>query len=335
MRLSASYVVRRLFVFVLTIWAAASLNFLILRLAPGDPVGAILSRMSQQGASVSGSDQIIHRYRKLFGLDETLLVQYGRYLRSLLHFDLGVSLSNFPTPVTDIIGRALPWTIGLLLAATFISFVVGNLLGALLVWRATPRAAKLFLPPMMIVAAVPYYLLAILLVYILGFRISAFPVSGTERVGATEAFGLHKTLDIAYHSMLPASSIVLSAVGGWMLGMRAMMVGVLDADYLTLAEAKGLKQRRIFVRYAMRNAILPQVTGLALSLGLILSGAVLVEVIFSYPGVGYLLYQAIQNADYTLIQGITFILVLAVAVATLVLDLAYPLLDPRISYRRR
>jgi peptide/nickel transport system permease protein len=333
MRLSVSYIVRRLLVFVVTIWAAASLNFVIPRLAPGDPVAAMLARMSQQGASVAGSGEIIAGYRELFGLDDSLLVQYLKYLWALAQFDLGLSLANFPTPVIDIIGNALPWTIGLLMASTLVAFVVGNTLGALLVWRATPRAARAFLPPLMIVAALPYYLLAILLLYFLAFRLSLFPVSGTE--GVSTKAGLERMLDIAYHSILPGLSIVLSAIGGWMLGMRAMMVGVVHSDYLTLAEAKGLSQRRVFLRYAVRNAILPQVTGLAISLGLILSGAVLVEVVYSYPGVGFLLYRAVQNADYTLIQGITFILVVSVAVATLVLDLVYPLLDPRITYGKR
>lgn len=333
--MTAAYLARRLLVFLLIIWVAASINFIIPRLAPGDPIAAMVGRMSQQGASVEGSAQIIESYRKQFGLDDPLPLQYVKYLWALARFDLGPSLSNFPTPVSDIIARALPWTIGLLAVATLIAFGLGTLFGALLVWRGTPRATQLFFPPLMVLAAIPYYLLAIILLYLLAFQLGWFPTGGTARIGARGGWSLDTVLDVALHSVLPALSIVLSAVGGWMLGMRAMMVGVIGADYLMLAEAKGLTQGRIFLRYAVRNAILPQVTGLAISLGTIVSGAVLVEVIFSYPGVGFLLYRAIQNADYTLIQGITFILVLAVGAVILILDLAYPLLDPRISYQGR
>jgi peptide/nickel transport system permease protein len=314
---------------------AASLNFIIPRLAPGDPVAAMLGRMAQQGASVQGSASIIEHYRQQFGLDDPFAVQYLKYLWALLRFDLGPSLSNFPTPVTEIILRALPWTIGLLALATLIAFGLGTLFGALLVWRATPRAVRLGLSALTVLGAIPYYLLAIMLLYLLAFQWDLFPIGGTAQVGGAGQFGLARLADIALHSVLPALSIVLSAIGGWMLGMRAMMVGVIGSDFLTLAEAKGLSQWRIFLRYAVRNAILPQVTGLAISLGSIVSGAVLVEVIFSYPGVGFLLYRAIQNADYTLIQGITFILVVSVGVAILILDLVYPLLDPRITYQRR
>ena len=332
--MSVSYLGLRLLIFLLIVWVAASLNFIIPRLAPGDPVAAMLGRMSQQGASVEGSAQIIERYREQFGLDEPIFIQYIKYLGALARLDLGVSLSNFPTPVLSIILRSLPWTIALLTVSTLIAFTLGTLLGALLIWRSTPQAIKVLLPPLTVLAAVPYYLLAIVLLYLLAFRLNIFPVGGTTQIGSTGEFSLATILDVTHHSILPALSIVLSAVGGWMLGMRAMMVGVIGADFLTLAEAKGLKERSIFLRYALRNAILPQITGLAISLGSIASGAVLVEVIFSYPGIGFLLYRAIQNADYTLIQGITFILVLSVGAAILILDLIYPILDPRITYGR-
>lgn len=333
--MTLSYLLRRLLTFVVVVWAAASLNFLVLRLAPGDPVSAMLTRMAQQGASVAGSGQIIARYREAFGLDESLVVQYVSYISSLLRLDLGISLGQFPSAVSDIIGRAMPFTVVLLTTATLISFVVGNLLGALLAWGRTPRWARTLAGPVMVLGAIPYYLLAVLLLFVFAFSLRWFPLGGAATIGGDTALSVERLLDMGYHSVLPAMSIVLSSLGGWMLGMRAMMVGVLENDYLTLAEAKGLPQRRIFLWYAMRTAILPQVTGLALYLGSVVSGAVLVEVIFSYPGVGFLLFQAIQTADYTLILGITFFLVVAVGLAILILDLIYPLLDPRISYERR
>jgi len=330
--MTVAYIGRRVAVFLLVVWVAATLNFVIPRFAPGDPIGAMLSRMAQQGASVAGSAEIIARYRAEFGLDEPLAVQYLKYLWALGHLDLGISLANFPASVSEVIVRALPWTIGLLVTATVLSFLIGNFLGGLMAWPGAPRWTRLVTAPMLLFAAIPYYLLAILLLFVFAFGLRWFPVSGVSSIGSGISLDPAGLLDIAYHSVLPAASIVVAAVGGWMLGMRAMMIGVLESDYLTLAEAKGLSPGRIFLWYAMRNAILPQVTGLALYLGTAVSGAVLVEVIFSYPGVGLLLFQAIQNADYTLIQGITFILVVSVSLGILILDLVYPFLDPRITY---
>lgn len=333
--MTAGYVARRVGLFLVMAWVAASLNFVVLRLAPGDPVSAMLAQMQRQGGSVAGSAEIIAAYRATFGLDEPLATQYLRYLAALARFDLGPSLTSFPTPVLEIIGRALPWTVGLLVTATLIAFVLGTVLGALMAWRKDSGLAQVVLPPLMVLAAIPYYLLAIVLVSTLAFALPIFPASGTQRIAAVGQPWLAEVADVAYHSILPALSIVLSALGGWMLGMRALTVGVLGSEYLVLAEAKGLAPRRVFFQYALRNAVLPQLTNLAISLGTVASGAVLVEVIFSYPGLGLLLLQAIQNADYTLIQGVTFLLVLTVGLAILALDLLYPILDPRISYERR
>ena len=330
--MTLSYLARRLPVFFGVVWAAATLNFVIPRLAPGDPVAAILSQLTRQGASVAGSAEIIASYRATFGLDDPLPIQYLRYLGALARFDLGPSLTYFPTPVGEIVAGALPWTLGLLVSATLIAFGLGTVLGALLVWRGTPRLTRTLLPPLMVLGAIPYYLIAMVLLSLFAFGLPLFPAAGTQRVGEASASGLGSIVDIVYHSVLPALSIVAATIGGWMLGMRGTLVGVLGSDFLVLAEAKGLPRRRIFLHYAVRNAILPQVTGLAIALGSVVSGAVLVEVVFSYPGLGLLLLRAIQNSDYTLIQGITFFLVVAVGVAILALDLLYPLLDPRISY---
>jgi peptide/nickel transport system permease protein len=331
---SAGYVLRRLAVFLVIVWVAASINFVILRLAPGDPVAGILVRIAQQGGSFAGGDEIIRSYRQTFGLDEPFLVQYVRFVASFVQFDFGPSLSNYPTPVSTIIGAALPWTIGLLAVSTMIAFGLGTFMGALLAWHGTPEILRATLPFLMLVAAVPYYLLAILLLAVFAYGLHLFPAAGTAPIGGLDATGLTRLGQILGSSFLPGLSLVLGGLGGWMLGMRGLMVGVLGSDYLMLAEAKGLSSRRILFRYAIRNAILPQITVLALALGSIVSGAVLVEVIFSYPGLGSTLYQAIQNSDYTLIQGITFLLVVAVGVGILILDLAYPLLDPRIRYDR-
>jgi peptide/nickel transport system permease protein len=187
----------------------------------------------------------------------------------------------------------------------------------------------------MVLSAIPYYLLAILLLYALAFGLRLFPSSGTAEIGSSPEPSFSHWMDILRHSVLPALSIILASIGGWVLSMRGLMVSVMGEDYLALARAKGLPDRVIFLRYALRNAILPQITVLAIALGQVVTGAALVEIIYSYPGIGYQLYRSIGNADYTMIQGITFILVLAVAAAVLILDLLLPRLDPRISYQRR
>ena len=335
MRIPISYIVRRLMLFFFIIWATASLNFLLPRLAPGDPVSAMVSRMSKVGATTIGSDKLIAHYRELFGLGLPLPVQYVRYLREIGQFNLGYSLAYFPATVMEIISRALPWTVGLLLTATIISFVLGTLLGALIVWRPNAHVASVVSTLLMVLSAIPYYLLAILLLYALAFWLKILPAGGTGEIGKIAPEGFSNWADIIRHSILPALSIVLASIGGWALSMRSLTVSVMGEDYLNLARAKGLPDRQIFLRYALRNAILPQITVLAIALGQVVSGAALVEIIYSYPGVGYQLYRAIGNADYSLIQGITFILVVTVAVAILVLDLLYPYLDPRISYQRR
>jgi peptide/nickel transport system permease protein len=335
--MNIQYLLRRLGIFVLIIWVASTINFIIPRLAPGDPMGAILTQMQVQGATVANSAEIIAAFRLRFGLDDPIYVQYARYLWALMRLDLGYSIAYFPARVTDIVSNSLPYTIGLLSVTTILTFVLGVLAGALLVWRTTPRIARAVITFFMILAPIPYFLLAIILVSTLSFSLGLFPMSGVVSVGrmAREGFDLGYWLDVLYHSMLPALSIILAGVGGWTLGMRGMMVTVLGEDYLTLAEAKGLRERRIFYAYAMRNAMLPQFTGLAISLGYVVSGATIVELIFSYPGMGYRLFQAINTSDFPVIQGITFMLVVSIAVAILVIDLIYPLLDPRITYERR
>lgn len=334
--MTIQYVLRRFGIFLLIIWTTATINFVVPRMAPGDPVQAILGRMQEQGATVENSAVLINAFRERFGLDDPVYLQYLKYLWAMVRFDLGYSLAHFPATVTDIIKTAMPYTIGLLTFTTFVTFTFGILAGALLVWRTTPGVAKAVISIFMILAPIPYYLLAMVFIFFFSFTLGIFPHSGITSVGrVSTGFTVSHVLDILYHSTLPALSIIVAGIGGWALGMRGMMVTVLGEDYLTLAEAKGLRDRRIFLRYALRNAMLPQFTGLAISLGFIVSGATLVEFIFSYPGMGYQLYQAITSSDFPVIQGITFFLVLAVATAIFVIDLIYPILDPRITYTRR
>jgi peptide/nickel transport system permease protein len=332
--MTLAYVLRRIGFFFLVVWFTATLNFAVIHLAPGDPTAAQIGRLQLAGANVQNGAEIIAHYRQQFGLDEPLLTQYWKYLLALAHLNLGYSIAHFPNTVSASIVAAAPWTIGLVLTSLLIAWTIGSILGALLVWRGVPRLFKGFLTPLMMLWAIPPYLLALLLIDIFAFRLHLFPSQGGQSAGSTNALTFSNTLDILEHALLPGLALVLSSLGGWMFGMRAMMVSVIGEDYLMLAEAKGLRRRRIFLRYAMRNAILPQITALAIQIGLVVSGVVLVEIVFSYPGLGYLLVQAVANTDYPLIEGITLILVISVAGAILLLDLLYPLIDPRINYRR-
>ncbi len=329
------YVVRRVGLFLLIVWIAATLNFLAPRLTGKDPIEQQLLRQTAQGGSVeAGIADISRVYRQKFGLDQPIWVQYGNYLVSVGTLDFGYSITNYPETVDDILLTALPWTIGLLLTATLLAFAIGSILGAIGGWPRAHAAVHWLMPPLLTFSAVPYYLLALVLLEIFAFQLRLVPIFGGYSAGTIPGLNPQFVLDVLGHSLLPALSIVLAGIGSWAVGMRAMMVGVQGEDFMLMAEAKGLKGSTIFLRYAVRNALLPQVTSLGLALGQILSGAVLVEVVFGYPGIGTVLYHAIRDFDYTVIQGVVLTVILAIAGATLVLDLAYPLLDPRIVYRR-
>jgi peptide/nickel transport system permease protein len=277
---------------------------------------------------------MVAEYDKKFGLSEPLWKQYFTYVGDMTRLDFNYSIANYPRRVSEIIGEALPWTIALLTTTTLLSWVIGGLLGAFLGWPRAPKILQFLMPPLLALSAIPFFLLGLVLIYVLAFRLRLFPLSGGYSIGTFPALTPSFVGDVLTHAMLPALSIVLVSIGGWALGMRAMMVTTRGEDYVTYADAKGLRGRTIFLRYAIRNALLPQTTALALALGQLISGAVLVEVIFSYPGVGTVLYNAIRGSDFYLVQGIVFILIVSIGVATLIPDLIYPVLDPRITYRR-
>jgi peptide/nickel transport system permease protein len=333
--LTRGYVFRRLGLFLLTIWLGATIIFIIPRLMPGDPVAGVIGRMMAQSGSVADAGKIIEAWRKRFGLDDPPLVQYIRYMGNTFTFDLNYSLAFFPSRVDEMIGRALPWTLGLLAVATVISFVLGNAIGALLGWRRTPSLVKNLLPFSLTFTSVPFFMLGMLLIYLFAYGLRWFDPNGAAGRGIEPGLTVEYILTVIHHAMLPAFAIVIASMGFWALGMRGMMITSDGEDYLILAQAKGLRPRRIFFRYAVRNAILPQVTALALSLGGIVGGAILVEYLFAYPGMGYLLYQGIVNSDFNLIQGVVFVLILTTSTAVLIIDLVYPILDPRITYQKR
>jgi peptide/nickel transport system permease protein len=330
------YVLKRFAVFLLVVWVAATVSFLMPRLAPVNPIRErLLQAVSFGGAGKTDMEKVVAYYESRFGLDQPLWKQYLRYLYDIARLDFGVSITNFPASAMSIILSALPWTLVLLTVSTLIAFSVGTLLGALLAWPRTPRALQFLVAPLLTLSSIPYYLLGLVLVFVLAFTVRLFPLSGGYTLGQAPDLSVSFLTDAAYHSVLPALSIVLAALGSWALGMRGMMVTTLGEDYITLAEAKGLSGRRIFSRYALRNALLPQTTSLALSLGFVVSGAVLVEVVFGYPGVGTVLYRAIQTFDYFLIYGIVIMIIISIGLVTFIIDLVYPLLDPRITYRRK
>ena len=329
------YVAKRFGMFLLIVWVAATVNFFLPRLGGQNPVRAALAAQAASGgAAQSGMEDMIAEYDKKFGLNEPLWKQYLTYAGDVLRLDFNYSIASYPQTVVYMIGRALPWTLGLLLTTTIISWVIGGLLGAFMGWPRSPRFLQYLMPPLLSLNAIPFFLLGLLLIYFLAFRLRLFPLSGGYTPGTFPALTPSFVRDVLAHSVLPALSIILVSIGGWALGMRAMMVTTQGEDYVTYADAKGLKGRTIFMRYAIRNALLPQTTALALALGQLITGALLVEVVFSYPGIGTVLFRAIRGSDFYLVQGIVFILIVSIGVATFILDLIYPLLDPRISYRK-
>jgi peptide/nickel transport system permease protein len=332
--LTKEYVIKRIGMFLITVWLGTSIVFFVPRMVPGDPVQAMVGRLMQEGADVENAEQIIEAWRARFGLDEPLMVQYFRYLYNSLTFNTGYSLAFFPTRVDDMVVRAIPWTLGLLSVATFISFILGNLIGALLAWRGTPRLVRMLLPISLTFTAIPAFMLGILLLYLFAFNLDLLPYGGAYERGLVPGWDWDFISSVLKHAILPAFAVVLVSMGSWALGMRGMMITTDGEDYMILAEAKGLSPTRIFWRYGIRNAILPQVTALGIALGSIAGGFVVVELIFTYPGMGYLLYRAILNTDYTLIQGIVFYVIVGVSLAVLILDMIYPLIDPRITFKR-
>lgn len=330
------YLIRRILFFFVIVWLAATVNFFLPRLSGQDPIrDKLMFEAATGGAVQAGLEEIIKTYEAKFGLDRPLYLQYFSYLADIARFDFNYSIAHFPNRVIDMFLAALPWTIGLLGTSFLLSFFIGTLLGALFGWPRAPKPIQWLFPPLITFHAIPYYLLGLVLLYVFAFWVRWLPSGGGYTRGTIPTPTVEFALDVVRHAILPALSIILAQIGGWALGMRAMMVTTRGEDYMIFAEAKGLSERTLFFRYAVRNAILPQVTGLALVLGYLISGAVLVEVVFQYPGIGTLLWRAIRETDYFLVQGIVFFSIVTIGVATLILDIIYPLLDPRIKYERK
>lgn len=319
------FFLRRFGFYLITFWAAVTINFFIPRIMPGDPVRALIAK--NQGRISTDAEAAL---RVLFGLDEqtTLWQQYLDYWGLILRGDLGISFAYFPTPVADVIAQAIPWTIGLVGIATIISFTIGTLIGSGIGWRRGTWADSL-LPISTFFSAVPYFWLALIAISIFSVTLGWFPASGSYDRSLVPTFSWEFIGSVIYYGTLPALTIVISSISGWILGMRNMMVTVSSEDYVTVAQAKGVSERSVLFGYAARNAILPQVSSFALSLGFIVGGTLVMEIVFSYQGIGYYLFTAVAAKDYPLMQGIFLVITVAVLFANIVADFIYGVLDPR------
>lgn len=322
------YLAQRLGFYVVTAWAAITMNFFIPRLMPGNPVEIILSKLQSGGAIIPQSET--KALEAAFGLNNhsSLLTQYFQYWAQLFHGNLGISIAEDPSTVLSVIKTGLPWTIGLIGTATIIAFVLGTVIGTLAAWR---RGSWLdvALPATAILQALPYFWVGLVAIEIFAVKLHWFPLSGGYDASLPTTWSSVFLGSVSVHAILPALTIVLTSMSGWMVGQRNQMITTLDQDYIMVAQAKGISQRRIMINYAARNAILPNFASFGVALGLVVGGSLIVEIVFSYPGIGYWLLQAVGSEDFSLMQGIFLIITLSVLIANFLADLCYVLLDPR------
>ncbi len=329
------YLIPRIVQFIVVIFIGTTVVFIIPRLTPADPIERQLGIIAARGQYMEPAAiaDIRKTLKELYGLEGGLLEQYATFWKRLVSGDFGPSFSQFPTPVTTLIAISIPWTLGLLLVSTLLSWTVGSMLGGLAgsFRRARwPRFLEIFA---MTVRPIPYYIMALFLVILFAYIIPICPMTGGYAVGGKMTFSLAFMLDLLRHALLPAFSLVFLGFGTWFLQMRSVTSIIVAEDYVTYAEAAGLPQSKIVFQYIVRNAILPQITGLALSLGFIFGGALITETVFSYPGVGTLLFNAVIGGDFNLIMGITIFSIVAIATAVFIIDLTYPRFDPRVRHR--
>lgn len=319
------YILRRLGFYLIAALVSLTLNFFIPRLGKGDPASALQARFQGQLDPSS-----LAAMKIAFGIsDDPIHIQFFAYVRNLLRGELGTSMAYFPAPVSEVIGQALLWTLVLAGLSVMFSFAVGTTLGVLSSWRRGSWLDSIAPPAFIFLGAFPYFWLAMFLLFTLGFVGGWFPIMHAYSDNLTPAFTWEFISDALHHAVLPAASIVMASLGGWLLGMRNTMIGVLSEDYITMAQAKGLSERRVILHYAARNALLPNVTGFGMALGFVLSGSLLTEIVFSYPGQGYLLFEAVKSQDYPLMQGLFMAITTAVLAANWLVDIAYVFLDPR------
>jgi peptide/nickel transport system permease protein len=328
---SLKRIIQRLLFLILVIWAASTITFFIPRISPKNPIRERFAELARTGGFSPGDmEKIIASFSTKFGLDKPLWQQYLDYISSIARFDLGVSLNKYPRTVSQLIMESLPWTITLLLLTTILSFVIGNLLGAVAAWPRAPGWLRTIATPFVLLQGVPPVLLGLFLLFFVGFKLKLLPLGNAYSTGIVPTWSMSFFLDVVRHQIMPALSLTLGFVGGWVLSMRGMGVTIQGEDYVNFAEHKGLPGVPIFRDYYLRNALLPQVTGLALALGGLVFSGLIVEQLYGLPGLGTILYQAIQSNDFLVIYGIVLFITITVATLMVVVELLYPLLDPRI-----
>ncbi|HKI58878.1 MAG TPA: ABC transporter permease [Trueperaceae bacterium] len=325
------YILTKLGWYLVALLAAVTLNFFLPRLVPGNPVDALMARFLQGGAGATAG-KTYQAFITQFHLDRPLWGQFLAYLVNIFHGDLGQSFSLFPARVTTLIGQAIPWTIALQVPAIVLGWVLGNVLGALAAYKRGAFDRNLFVSALAL-SSIPYYALAIVLLYVFAVAVPVFPSAGGYSFGTVPQLSWPFLWDAFSHYLLPFLSLLVIAIGGQAVGMRSMAIYELGSDYVNYATSLGVSDRRV-LGYVFRNAMLPQITGLALSLGTLVGGALITEIVFSYPGVGTLLFNAINSNDYPLIQGVTLIIIVAVLLANFLVDIAYGMIDPRIRAAR-
>ena len=328
------HVIRRLMFYICAVWVAVTLDFFIPRLAPGDPIAGLVGRMSTKGFV---TPQMVQTLSVEFGLDtqDPLWLQYFKFLGNLLHGNLGNSIQYFPTPVSTIIGQDIGWSIMLGGVAVLISFTLGCLIGIIAAWKRGSFFDTFLSPAMNFLSAIPYFWLALLSLYFFSYLLNWFPLAGGyDSANIDPGWSFDFIGSVLQYSFLPALTLVISSLAGWMLTMRNSMITTLSEDYVLMARAKGLTEGRVMFWYAARNAVLPNITGFAIAIGAIVGGQLLTEMVFSYPGIGYALLQAVFEQDYAVIQSIFLVITLAVLGANFLADMLYTFLDPRVRQER-
>jgi len=323
------WLLRRIVFYIFAIWVAATLVFLLPRLMPGDPIGGVLQHLSP--AQIQANPGIIQTYEALLGGGKgTLWQDYLRYLHRITHLDFGISTSNYPAPVSEVIGRTLPYSIILVGLSFFMAFVVGTTIGMIAAWRRGKTVDSVIVPALMSLGAFPSFFIALLAVYFLGLRLGWFPIQHAYDTGLTPSFSWPFISSATRHAELPALVILAAFTGGWVLNMRTVMINTIGEDYVQVGFAKGLKDRRVMTSYAGRNAILPPLNGFAAQFATAVGGVVVIEFVFSYPGAGLTLQQAVLGNDYPLSQALLLVLALCVIGANFLMDILNLILDPRV-----
>jgi peptide/nickel transport system permease protein len=323
------YISRKIVLFIITLWAAITLNFVLPRLMPGSPVDAALGKLAAAGVPITNAER--NAIEIQLGMPHASLIsQYGDYLRNIALLRFGTSYSYPTQTVAETIGKALPWTLELVGAATIFAFIIGTLLGIYAGWRRGTATDSSITVGATFFGAFPPFWLGLLLLYLLAFKFGWFPIKGGYDPGLTPTLSLSFMLNALWHSVLPALTLAITTLSGWVFGMRNNMINTLGEDFVTFAEANGLRSRTVATLYAARNALLPNVTAFGLALGSVVGGSVLVEGVFSYPGVGGLLFIAVTNHDYPLMQALLLVFSLSMLVAIFIVDLLYVRLDPRV-----